>query len=116
MSSLLLRRSKAVTTRLGGASISSAFRLGCARSINVFCDYSWAVEPLEKKGLKLRFDRSPEDEACVKTLDTPSKRVEVLVGEILALDVIEYAQFMTRFEVSTILRINDRMLSSLIFI
>jgi hypothetical protein len=106
MSSLLLRRSQAIAAHLAGASLPSAFRLGGARGINLFCDYSWAVEPLEKKGLKLRFDPSPDDADCIKTLDTPTKRVEALVDEILALDVIEYAQFMTRFEVSYLCVLN----------
>jgi hypothetical protein len=70
------------------------------RNINIFFDHSWAIEPLEKKGLKLKVAPKTADDAKDEAvLDAASKKIEDIVEHILSLDHVEMAQFRRRYMV-----------------
>lgn len=71
---------------------------GNARFLNVFMDYSWAIEPLKARGVELKVaPRTEEDEKDEAVLDNPPDKINDLADQVLALNYAEMHQFQRRF-------------------
>ena len=78
---------------------------GSKRGIgNILFDYSWAVEPLKKRGLELKVSPKTEDDAKDEAvIDNPPEHINELVDRILCLDIAEIFQLQRRLHVFLLL-------------